>query len=228
MPVHATRTATSTHLLPSSAPQLQAGSRGPAVARLQQLLRGKGYRLEVDGIFGPRTRAAVLSYQRRHGLEVDGIVGPQTWGSLGSRGAGGANAPVGGPGGSITATGYQAGRPTQVRLSPVGGGKYLNARAAPQFLAMMDAARRAGVHLSVSSAFRTHAEQVRLYDLYRSGRGNLAARPGYSNHQMGLSVDLGGVGGYGTRAYAWLQQNAPRYGFRNDVGGEPWHWTYQR
>ncbi|MEN9799809.1 MAG: hypothetical protein RL653_3506, partial [Pseudomonadota bacterium] len=56
----------------------------------------------------------------------------------------------------------------------------------------------------------------------------LAARPGYSNHQMGLSVDLGGIGGYGTRAYNWLKQNASRYGFVNDVGGEFWHWTYKR
>jgi len=227
MPVAAARTTTTTHLRVSSEPLVRQGSQGPAVIRLQQLLRAQGHRLEVDGIFGPKTRAAVVAYQQRHGLQVDGEVGPQTWGSLGTRGAGG-TAPVREVGGTLTATGYQAGRPTTVRLSPVGGGKYLNARAAPQFLAMMEAARRAGVHLGVSSAFRTHAEQVRLYDLYRSGRGNLAARPGYSNHQMGLSVDLGGIGGYGTRAYRWLQQNAPRYGFHNDVGGEFWHWTYKR
>lgn|GEM_PF-6483358 len=100
--------------------------------------------------------------------------------------------------------------------------------AAPQFLAIMEAARRAGVHLGVSSAFRTHAEQVRLYALYRSGRGNKAARPGYSNHQMGLSVDLGNTGGDGRRNVRWLKQNAARFGFYNDVRGEPWHWTYKR
>ena len=36
----------------------------------------------ADGIFGPRTRAAVRAFQKRHGLLVDGIVGPQTRGAL--------------------------------------------------------------------------------------------------------------------------------------------------
>lgn len=38
--------------------------------------------IEIDGIFGPKTRAAVEAYQRQHGLAADGIVGPLTWDSL--------------------------------------------------------------------------------------------------------------------------------------------------
>jgi LAS superfamily LD-carboxypeptidase LdcB len=60
------------------------------------------------------------------------------------------------------------------------------------------------------------------------GTGNLAARPGYSNHQGGVSMDIGGVNGYGTSACRWLQANASRYGFVNDVAGESWHWTFKR
>ena len=52
---------------------LKAGSRGPAVARVQRELG-----IPADGIFGPQTRRAVRAFQKRHGLLVDGIVGPQT------------------------------------------------------------------------------------------------------------------------------------------------------
>jgi peptidoglycan hydrolase-like protein with peptidoglycan-binding domain len=36
----------------------------------------------VDGLFGPRTEAAVIRYQQRAGLAVDGLVGPKTWSAL--------------------------------------------------------------------------------------------------------------------------------------------------
>ncbi len=91
---------------------------------------------------------------------------------------------------------------------------------------MKAAARRAGVSLSVVSGFRTMAQQKALYAAYKAGRGNLAARPGYSNHQGGLSADIS-TGSYSSRTYRWLAANARRYGFVNDVRGEPWHWTYR-
>jgi peptidoglycan hydrolase-like protein with peptidoglycan-binding domain len=53
------------------------GSR--AVRALQIRLRTGGFRPgPIDGLFGPRTQAAVRRFQRRHDLKVDGIVGPQT------------------------------------------------------------------------------------------------------------------------------------------------------
>jgi peptidoglycan hydrolase-like protein with peptidoglycan-binding domain len=42
----------------------------------------------------------------------------------------------------------------------------------------------------VVSAYRTLSKQWELWNLYRSGRGNLAAYPGTSNHGWGLAVDL--------------------------------------
>lgn len=45
---------------------------------LQTKLKKAGYQLTIDGKFGPRTRAALMDYQLRHGLVIDGICGPKT------------------------------------------------------------------------------------------------------------------------------------------------------
>ena len=52
------------------------------VTQLQEMLRGEGLELAVDGKFGPETQNAVREYQQRNNLSVDGIVGPETMGSL--------------------------------------------------------------------------------------------------------------------------------------------------
>jgi peptidoglycan hydrolase-like protein with peptidoglycan-binding domain len=205
-------------------PTLRAGAKGASVEKLQTLLRGKGYGVSVDGDFGPRTLSAVKSFQQSRGLAADGVVGPNTWKALNS--AGGVSQP-GPSGGGKQVTAYVQGRPSTITVYPVGNGKYLQADAARNFKSMQAAARSAGVNLSVNSGFRSNAEQKVLYQKYLNGTGNLAAKPGYSNHQSGISVDIGGVNGYGTKAFKWLQANAGRYGFVNDVRGEFWHWTYR-
>ncbi|MEW5738486.1 MAG: M15 family metallopeptidase [Myxococcota bacterium] len=123
-------------------------------------------------------------------------------------------------------TGYVNGVPRQISVSDIGNGQKLRTDAAEAYLRMQADAARAGIHFYPESGFRTMEQQQYLYNLYLQGRGNLAARPGYSNHQGGISLDIGNTGGYGGAAYRWLAANAGRYGFRNDVGGEPWHWTY--
>ncbi len=65
-------------------PMLRTGSRGDAVRKLQELLNAKGYTCgSVDGIFGSKTYAAVLAFQKANGLAADGIVGSLTWAKLG-------------------------------------------------------------------------------------------------------------------------------------------------
>lgn len=59
---------------------LQLGDRGRPVLELQRELKGLGYDLDTDGVFGPRTREIVRCFQRReevHGGD-DGVVGPRT------------------------------------------------------------------------------------------------------------------------------------------------------
>lgn len=63
---------------------LKQGSQGQVVKTLQQKLKNWGYYTgAVDGIYGPKTRAAVIYFQRKNGLTPDGIVGAKTLKALG-------------------------------------------------------------------------------------------------------------------------------------------------
>ncbi|MGI6702378.1 MAG: spore cortex-lytic enzyme [Christensenellales bacterium] len=63
---------------------LKQGSTGSQVRTIQSRLKAWGYYTgQVDGIFGPKTRAAVVYFQKKNGLQVDGIIGRQTAAALG-------------------------------------------------------------------------------------------------------------------------------------------------
>ena len=64
-------------------PLVRQGSRGVYVCILQDGLTTLGYNTGgLDGVFGARTREAVLAYQRSKGLDADGLVGRNTWNQL--------------------------------------------------------------------------------------------------------------------------------------------------
>ena len=63
---------------------LKQGNSGTNVKTLQQKLKNWGYYTgAVDGVFGPKTKAAVILFQKRNGLAPDGIVGAKTLAALG-------------------------------------------------------------------------------------------------------------------------------------------------
>jgi len=63
-----------------SLPALRFGDSGVAVRVLQRLLLSSGYNgVQVDGMFGVLTEAAVKAFQNKRSLAVDGIVGQRTW-----------------------------------------------------------------------------------------------------------------------------------------------------
>jgi len=86
---------------------------------------------------------------------------------------------------------------------------------------MVAAAARDGVKLTIRSGLRTRAEQEKLYQAYLKGTGNLAAKPGTSNHESGEVIDFGHDAG----AYEWLKKDAARFGFHNKIASEPWHYS---
>lgn len=101
----------------------------------------------------------------------------------------------------------------------VPGGK-LDSSIAGNFNAMVAAAKKDGVNLRIVSSFRSRAQQEKLYAAYKNGTGNLAAKPGTSNHESGLAIDFANTRG----AYAWLKKNAGQFGLKN-LPGEPWHYS---
>ena len=72
---------------PTGRPTLTLNSTGQAVRDVQQRLKTRyplyAKQLVVDGVYGPKTQAAVREFQRRSGLASDGIVGPKTWAAMG-------------------------------------------------------------------------------------------------------------------------------------------------
>jgi uncharacterized protein (TIGR02594 family) len=71
-------------------PSLKLNDRGPEVRKIQLLLNSKltpRPNLRVDGHFGPRTRQAVIAFQKAKKLTADGQVGPKTRAALGLKAA---------------------------------------------------------------------------------------------------------------------------------------------
>ncbi|MFD8690024.1 peptidoglycan-binding protein [Streptomyces sp. NPDC059651] len=66
----------------ASWPTLKSGSKGADVKSAQQLLTARGYTVAADSSYGPKTRAAVIRFQKSRSLTADGVIGPNTWSKL--------------------------------------------------------------------------------------------------------------------------------------------------
>jgi hypothetical protein len=93
-------------------------------------------------------------------------------------------------------------------------GKPMRPDVALAFDRMAAAARVDGVALLITSAFRTDAEQARLFDAHPDPKW--VAPPGRSLHRLGTELDLGPPGAYG-----WLAANAERFHFLQRYAWEP-------
>ena len=148
-----------------------------------------------------------------------------------------------------------AGYDSDVTFSTVSGGKQVDSRIIDAVNRMLNDA--AAYDLAVVSAYRPKEEQNTLYwrkvqqytdkgysdlEAQKVG-GTIVKRPGFSEHNCGLAMDVGGSGDYtleqtfaNTPAYAWLIEHCADYGFilrfpqgKEDITGviyEPWHYRY--
>lgn len=107
--------------------------------------------------------------------------------------------------------------------------KFISTEVAEFYLALVNAAEGDGVPLPLKSGFRTYPKQKTLYNGYikKLPGFNLAAKPGFSNHQDGFAYDFAISAYEGNARYDWLKAHGPAHGFVRTVNNEPWHWEYR-
>jgi hypothetical protein len=99
----------------------------------------------------------------------------------------------------------------------------VNSRVSGAVYAMVEAAKKDGVTMTAASGFRTMAHQQALCPC----DGVTVARPGYSNHQLGVAIDFGGNGvlmNTSNPMWKWLDENAAEFDYY-PYEIEPWHWS---
>ncbi len=111
----------------------------------------------------------------------------------------------------------------------------VNCQVKDQVVAMLNAARADGVNLGGHS-YRDSANQIRLrrahcgsssYAIYQMSASSCrppTARPGSSQHEIGLAIDFSNCSSRGSACHQWLKANASRFGYYN-LPSEPWHWS---
>lgn len=125
-------------------------------------------------------------------------------------------------------------------------GKLMRKSVRDAYIKMRDTAKEEGFTVSVSSAYRSALEQRRIYEKRLetstlSEVDEFCARPGYSEHQTGLALDIqgripGGQNIHKTPEAKWLKSNCHRFGFIlrylpeiveiTGYESEPWHIRY--
>ena len=148
-----------------------------------------------------------LNGGRRSGSSKRIEVAARATAALSAPTAGAAEMPAHGTGG-----GYDG--PLAYRM-----GKPMRPDVALAFDRMAAAARRDGLALSITSGFRSDAEQARLFAANPNPKW--VAPPGTSLHRYGTELDLGPPAAYG-----WLAANARQFGFIQRYRWEAWHYGF--
>lgn len=128
-----------------------------------------------------------------------------------------------------------------------GEGKQIRKEVYDAFLNMWDDANNEGIYLIINLGYRSYADQEAIYNRLmklknRKYADGISARPGHSEHQTGLALDIFEKNNSSTEtfkdsiAYTWLKNNAYKYGFilryteeNESITGfnaEDWHYRY--
>lgn len=236
------------------------GSSGEPVRRIQLALYAMGNRLAADGYYGAQTASIITSIQKKYpeALVVDGIYGPRTKSYLeiliGKR-----YRIIQNPTNLLVLVNKQNSLahdyipPNLVvpnvpfTIAGFDPRKQMRTEAARALEQLFGQAARENIALTGVSAYRSFDRQAEIFrsNILTNPNANLtSARPGESEHQTGLSIDVSSpsVGNSLTQAFSdtpegrWLAHNAPTFGFiirfpkgKENITGyqyEPWHIRY--
>lgn len=125
---------------------------------------------------------------------------------------------------------------------PSSYGKGLTSKTKSAFSKMAGDAKNDGINLRIASGYRSYSTQKYIYNRYYKRDGKIAdtysARPGHSEHQTGMAIDVNSCNdNFGnTPEGMWLAEHCAEYGFiirypkgKDEITGykyEPWHIRY--
>ena len=109
---------------------------------------------------------------------------------------------------------------------------------------MSNACEKDGLSIIINSAYRSYDDQVDIQEYYRKWYGDsyvekYVAKPGFSEHQTGLAIDIGSRSTNvfaNSKEYKWMLDNSYKYGYiiryekkyehMTLFRAEPWHYRY--
>lgn len=239
----------------------RVGDRGENVRNIQRALNTLGYSLVADGIYGWNTKTAIQNFQNQYtALTSDGIYGPQTKRYL-QQTLLNQNRPVPNQGEFLKLVNKQNRLPADyvphdlvvpnvpfpfVEYHPK---KLMRRDAAAALEDLFRKAKQDQIDLYATSGYRSYQRQEEIFNSNVRKHGleaanQFSARPGESEHQLGLAMDVTSptvnfslTQYFGqTREGRWLEENASQFGFiirypkgKEYITGyqyEPWHLRY--
>lgn len=236
------------------------GSSGEPVRRIQLALYAMGNNIAVDGYYGPKTASFIRSIQRKYpeALAADGIYGPCTKSYLEILLAKKYHI-LQNPASILALVNKQNSLPYDYVPSDLvvpnvtfsfpeyAPRKLMRSAAAKALEQLFAQASKENIRLNGVSAYRSYDTQAEIFrrNILANPNANMtSARPGESEHQTGLAIDVSSpsVNNSLTQSFAntkegqWLAKNAPTFGFiirfpkgKEAITGyqyEPWHIRY--
>jgi len=231
------------------------GSKGENVKIIQQALINMGFTLAVNGIYDANTENIIRNIQRKYpeSLKVDGIYGPKTKAVLQKLQYSGYHIVDNPSSLAVLVNKTHALLPSYIPYNlvepkvPAVSSLELRADAARALESLFAKAKSDNISLYGVSGYRSYDRQASIFasNVLSNPNANLtSARPGESEHQTGLSIDVSSpvvgnalVQSFGdTKEGKWLKANAPEFGFiirfpkgKEYITGyayEPWHIRY--
>ena len=123
---------------------------------------------------------------------------------------------------------------------------YLRKKTKKAFEKLCKECKKHNLYIKAASGYRSYNYQKKIYYEYVKEKGKeyadlCSAKPGFSEHQTGLAIDIeGSTGTYDdfelTKEFNWISKNAYKFGFilrypkeKENITGykyEPWHYRY--